>query len=56
MKKLFAVIILLCMFSTQAMAELKLVDRAMIANCHEFASLRTEPSTSAKRLSKIKLD
>lgn len=56
MKKLVAVLLLLCLFSTQAMAELKLGDRAMIANCREFASLRTEPSTSAKRLSKLELD
>lgn len=53
MKKLLAVLILLCLFSTQAVAELKLGDRAMIANCKEFASLRVEPSTSAERISKL---
>lgn len=55
MKKFIAMIVLLCLFSTQAMAELKLGDRASIANCREFVSLRTEPSTSAERIDKLKL-
>lgn len=36
-----------------ALAELKLGDTAMIANCNEFASLREKSSTSAKRIAKL---
>lgn len=55
MKKILSVLILLCLISTQAMAELKLGDRAAIENCREFVSLRAEPSTSAERLEELKL-
>lgn len=55
MKKILSVLILLCLISTQAMAELKLGDRAAIENCRVFVSLRAEPSTSAERLEELKL-
>lgn len=55
MKKMLAVLIMLCLISASAMAELKLGDRASIENCREFASLRAEPNTSAERIEELKL-
>lgn len=55
MKKILAMLFMLCLISTQAMAELKLGDRASIENCREFVSLRAKPNTSAERLEELKL-
>lgn len=56
MKKLLALFILLCLIPTQAMAELKLGDRASVVNCQEFVSLRMQPDTSTACISKLELN
>lgn len=56
MKKILSLLIMLCLISASAMAELKLGDRASIENCREFVSLRAEPDTSSECISELKLN
>lgn len=57
MKKLLMVMICAALLlSVSGMAELKLGDCAVVANCNEYISLRSKPSKNAKVLERIHLN
>ena len=57
LKKLLTVMICAALlFSVSGMAELKLGDCAVVANCNEYISLRSNPSKDATVIKKIHLN